>query len=144
MDEGWPPGPTYALRAAGDKAARRTGGAIASALALVTSLVLNENNVGTGDSKPEEPENEVSDFPVMWAGPGTLARLRVPRLCGLPHLSHQQPLIRGQITSVRGSKARRRRGEGAGAWAPERWTDPEGCRVIGAGVGWCRRYGRKI
>ncbi|WP_409236786.1 hypothetical protein [Streptomyces sp. PA5.6] len=71
---GWPPGPTYAPRTTGNKASRRVGSALASALSLVTSLVLNENNVGSGDGKPEDPENEVDDFPVMWAAPGTLAR----------------------------------------------------------------------
>ncbi|MEU5772488.1 hypothetical protein ABZ819_04180 [Streptomyces venezuelae] len=41
---------------------------------MVTSLLLNENNVGSGDGPPDDPENEVDDFPVMWAAPGTLAR----------------------------------------------------------------------
>ncbi|WAL95943.1 hypothetical protein [Streptomyces sp. Je 1-369] len=74
VSAGWPPGPDNTPRTAGNKASRRVGGALASALALVTSLVLNENNVGSGDDKPEDPENEVDDFPVMWAAPGTLAR----------------------------------------------------------------------
>ncbi|MET7357655.1 hypothetical protein ABZS76_04325 [Streptomyces sp. NPDC005562] len=72
--QGWPPGHTHVLRSAGDKAARRTGGILSSTLALVTSLLLNENNVGGADTEPEEPANEVDDFPVMWAAPGALAR----------------------------------------------------------------------
>lgn len=74
VSAGWPSGPTYAPRTAGNKASRRVGSALTSALALVTSLVLNENNVGSGDGKPEDPENEADDFPVMWAAPGTVAR----------------------------------------------------------------------
>ncbi len=74
VDEGWPSGPVHTLRSTGDRAARRTGRALTSALALVTSLVLNENNVGSVDGEPEDPENEVHDFPVMWAAPGSLAR----------------------------------------------------------------------
>ncbi|MEU6995591.1 hypothetical protein ABZ953_33665 [Streptomyces sp. NPDC046465] len=72
--QGWPPGPTYALRSSGDKAARRAGGVFSSAFALVTNLLLNENNVGTADAEPEDPENEVDDFAVMWGAPGALAR----------------------------------------------------------------------
>ncbi|MFK4065668.1 hypothetical protein [Streptomyces sp. NPDC029674] len=74
VDEGWPSGPVYALRTTTDKAARRTGRALASALSLFTSLILNENNVGAPDGEPEDPANEVHDFPVMWAAPGTIAR----------------------------------------------------------------------
>ncbi|MEW2392885.1 hypothetical protein AB0933_31435 [Streptomyces venezuelae] len=71
---GWPPGPTHTPRTTGNKASRRVGSVLSSTLALVTSLLLNENNIGSGDGPPDDPENEVDDFPVMWAAPGTLAR----------------------------------------------------------------------
>ncbi|QES42018.1 hypothetical protein DEJ49_14390 [Streptomyces venezuelae] len=78
---GWPPGPTYQLRSAGDKAARRTGRALLVGIPLVANLIANLGGAaGTplgdvpGRGKPDEPENEVHDFPVMWAAPGSLAR----------------------------------------------------------------------
>lgn len=78
---GWPPGPTYELRSAGDKAARRTGRAFLVGIPLVANLIANLGGAaGTplGDvavrGKPDEPENEIQDFPVMWAAPGTRAR----------------------------------------------------------------------
>ncbi|MFD6436793.1 hypothetical protein [Streptomyces venezuelae] len=78
---GWPPGPTYQLRSAGDKAARRTGRALLVGIPLVANLIANLGGAsGTplgdvpGRGRPDEPENEVHDFPVMWAAPGSLAR----------------------------------------------------------------------
>ncbi|MFH8613259.1 hypothetical protein ACH4D5_37905 [Streptomyces sp. NPDC018029] len=78
---GWPAGPTYELRSAGDKAARRTGRALLVGIPLVANLIANLGGAaGTplgevaGRGRPDEPENEVHDFPVMWAAPGALAR----------------------------------------------------------------------
>ncbi|MFK4067614.1 hypothetical protein [Streptomyces sp. NPDC029674] len=78
---GWPSGPTYELRSTGDKAARRTGRALLVGIPLVANLIANLGGAaGTplgevpGRGRPDEPENEVRDFPVMWAEPGTLAR----------------------------------------------------------------------
>lgn len=78
---GWPSGPRYELRSAGDKAARRTGRALLVGIPLIANLVANLGGAaGTplgevaGRGRPEEPENEVQDFPVLWAAPGTLAR----------------------------------------------------------------------
>ncbi|MEU7584639.1 hypothetical protein AB0B50_44515 [Streptomyces sp. NPDC041068] len=78
---GWPEGPTYELRSAGDRAARRTGRALLVGIPLVANLIANLGGAaGTplgdvpGRGRPDEPENEVADFPVMWAAPGALAR----------------------------------------------------------------------
>ncbi|MGB8944121.1 MAG: hypothetical protein WCD21_28400 [Streptomyces sp.] len=78
---GWPPGPAYELRSAGDKAARRTGRALLVGIPMVANIIANFGGAaGTplGEvpvrGRPQEPENEVQDFPVMWAAPGTLAR----------------------------------------------------------------------
>jgi hypothetical protein len=78
---GWPEGPTYALHSTGDRAARRTVRALEFGIPFLANLVANIGGaMGSpfGDvpvhGKPEEPENEVDDFPVLWAAPGTLAR----------------------------------------------------------------------
>ncbi|MFD8811182.1 hypothetical protein ACFV23_06775 [Streptomyces sp. NPDC059627] len=77
----WPVGPSYALRATGDRVARRTGRAFAVGIPLIANLIANIGGAAGspfGDvpvrGRPEEPENEVEDFPVMWAAPDTLAR----------------------------------------------------------------------
>lgn len=78
---GWPEGPEFTVRAAGERAARRTGRALGLGIPAVLNVVANA--LGGGGSpfgspsvrgRPEEPENEVDDFPVMWADPGTVAR----------------------------------------------------------------------
>lgn len=78
---GWPEGPAYALHSTGDRAVRRTGRALAFGIPLIANIIANIGGaMGSpfGDvpvyGKPEEPENEVDDFPVMWAAPDTLAR----------------------------------------------------------------------
>ncbi|MEV2253133.1 hypothetical protein AB0I94_21560 [Streptomyces sp. NPDC050147] len=78
---GWPPGPSYELNSTGVKAARRTGRALLVGIPMVANIIANLGGAsGTplGEvpvrGKPQEPENEVHDFPVMWAAPGTLAR----------------------------------------------------------------------
>ncbi|MEV6792774.1 hypothetical protein AB0M87_12370 [Streptomyces sp. NPDC051320] len=77
----WPPGPAFTLRSTSDRAARRTGRALLVGIPLIANIVASIGGaLGSplGDvtlqGDPEEPENEVEDFPVMWAAPGTLAR----------------------------------------------------------------------
>ncbi|KPI18766.1 hypothetical protein OK074_7849 [Actinobacteria bacterium OK074] len=76
----WPEGPHFAVRSKGDARLRKAGKFGAGAL-LVGVLGVLESLAGSGSTgnvarlgDPEEPENEVEDFPVMWAAPGTLAR----------------------------------------------------------------------
>ncbi|TLS41975.1 hypothetical protein FE633_33410 [Streptomyces montanus] len=78
---GWPPGPVFTPRTAGDQAARRTGRAFLTGIPLIANLIANIGGAAgsplggvSGRGKPEEPENEVHDFPVMWAASGALAR----------------------------------------------------------------------
>ena len=78
---GWPPGPVHTPRGTGDRTARRTGRALAFGIPLIANLVANLGGAAGSPfgsvpttGKPEERENEVDDFPVMWAAPGTLAR----------------------------------------------------------------------
>ncbi len=79
---GWPAGPHYAPRSESQGRARTAGrfGVRALYVAVVGTL---ENMAGTGTimkgpssikASPEDVENEVEDFPVMWAAPGTVAR----------------------------------------------------------------------
>ena len=77
----WPPGPAFTLRSTSDRAARRTGRAFLVGIPLIANLIASFGGaLGSpfGDvpvrGNPEERENEVEDFPVMWAAPGTLAR----------------------------------------------------------------------
>ncbi|MFJ4919738.1 hypothetical protein [Streptomyces sp. NPDC088725] len=80
---GWPEGPQFTRRAEEKKRARAkraTGFTLKAAFYLVVGIL--ENLAGSGSvvkgpstlGPPKDPENEVEDFPVMWAGPGTLAR----------------------------------------------------------------------
>jgi hypothetical protein len=78
---GWPPGPAHTLNSTGDRTTRRAGRAFAVGIPLIANLIANIGGAaGTpfGDvpvrGNPEERENEVDDFPVMWAAPDTLAR----------------------------------------------------------------------
>lgn len=78
---GWPEGPTYTARSTGDTAARNTvkGAAMAAGVAIMGLLSSQSGSVGPGrsdkgsDTSQDRPD-EVEDFPVMWAAPGTLAR----------------------------------------------------------------------
>ncbi|MCW8379538.1 hypothetical protein [Streptomyces justiciae] len=78
---GWPAGPVFTPHTTGDQAARRTGRGLLGAVQVIANLVANVGGAAgspfgsaAGGEKPEEPENEVHDFPVMWAPPSTLAR----------------------------------------------------------------------
>ncbi|GAA3496065.1 hypothetical protein GCM10019016_031660 [Streptomyces prasinosporus] len=80
--EGWPPGPTYTARSSGDTATRNIlgGAVVAAGAAIMGFLSLHGGNIGgtpassAGTDTPEDPADEVDDFPVMWAAPGTVAR----------------------------------------------------------------------
>ncbi|MDT7843751.1 hypothetical protein [Streptomyces justiciae] len=79
--DGWSAGPVFAPHTTGDQAARRTGRGLLGAVQVIANLVANVGGAAgsplgsaAGGEKPEEPENEVHDFPVMWAAPSTLAR----------------------------------------------------------------------
>jgi len=78
---GWPGGPTYVARSTGDTAARNTvkGAAIAVGLTIMGILSSQAGSVGPGASDKgsdtsDDRADEVEDFPVMWAAPGTIAR----------------------------------------------------------------------
>lgn len=78
---GWPEGPVYAPHSAPGQSARRTGRFAGIALpALLNAAVGLFGGSGSpfGDpeilGEPAEPENEVHDFPVMWAAPDAIAR----------------------------------------------------------------------
>jgi hypothetical protein len=77
---GWPEGPRFTVRGKGERRLRQ-GGKFGAGLLFVAALGVLESLAGSGSTgsaatlgTPEEPENEVEDFPVMWAAPGTLAR----------------------------------------------------------------------
>ncbi|MGW3667097.1 hypothetical protein [Streptomyces sp. NPDC005141] len=79
---GWPEGPVYAVRSTGGSAARNTvkGAAIAVGVAVLGVLGSAGGNVSgtafpdSGSDTPDDRDDEVLDFPVMWAAPGTIAR----------------------------------------------------------------------
>ncbi|MFE5035548.1 hypothetical protein [Streptomyces sp. NPDC056683] len=79
----WPEGPVYTPRSEGSGRARSAGRTGLTALFAVVVGGL-ENLAGSGSAvkgpsspvktPPEDPENEVEDFPVLCAAPGTVAR----------------------------------------------------------------------
>jgi hypothetical protein len=78
---GWPPAPAYGLRTASDRAARGAVHSLFVGIPFVSNFIANLGGAAGapfGDvpmrGRPEDPANEVEDFPVMWAAPGTLAR----------------------------------------------------------------------
>ncbi|MCF0081633.1 hypothetical protein [Streptomyces lomondensis] len=79
--DGWPEGPAYTPRSAGGTAARNTvkGAAMAVGVAVMGLLSSQSGSVGPGRSDKgsntsHDRADEVEDFPVMWAAPGTIAR----------------------------------------------------------------------
>jgi hypothetical protein len=78
---GWPEGPEYTVHPTDEKAARRTGRFLGAAVPALFGAAI-EALGGTGSpfsgptalGQPTERDNEVEDFPVMWAAPGTTAR----------------------------------------------------------------------
>ncbi|MBO4258014.1 hypothetical protein [Streptomyces griseorubiginosus] len=78
---GWPPAPGFTPRGKADQAGVR---ALDIALLGIPRLINMIGNIHVpsgrlvdepgSPGKPQEPENEVDDFPVMWAAEGTIAR----------------------------------------------------------------------
>lgn len=80
---GWPEGPSYMARSTGgvvaQKSLKATAMAVgAAALAFLSSAGGNISDGGqsddSGSNTPDDPVDEVEDFPVMWAAVGTIAR----------------------------------------------------------------------
>lgn len=78
---GWPEGPVYRPRSGGGSLGLNVlkGGAIAVGVVIMGILSSQGGSVGPGGStkgshKPHDRADEVEDFPVMWAAPGTIAR----------------------------------------------------------------------
>ncbi|MFJ6509008.1 hypothetical protein [Streptomyces sp. NPDC091879] len=77
---GWPEGPQFTVRSKKERRLR-TGAKFGAGALLVATLGVLESLAGSGSTgnaatlgTPEEPENEVEDFPVMWAPLDGLAR----------------------------------------------------------------------
>jgi hypothetical protein len=76
----WPEGPEYTLHTPGQKAARRGGRFLRIGVpALIGAAIEALGGTGSGINpttlgQPTERENEVDDFPVMWAAPDAIAR----------------------------------------------------------------------
>lgn len=79
---GWPEGKPFVLWTKKDQAVGRTVSGIFKAVPLLIDLAVwasgstshgNGPDVG-GKNAPQEPQDEVEDFPVIWAAPGTVAR----------------------------------------------------------------------
>ncbi|KUJ66049.1 hypothetical protein ACZ90_40030 [Streptomyces albus subsp. albus] len=72
---GWPAGPVFTPRSAADRRAR---GVLAGVGRTVGAVVLGILAGGVGDvstlGRPQDPANEVEDFPVLWGAPGSIAR----------------------------------------------------------------------
>ncbi len=78
---GWPEGPSFTARSTRDVVAQKSlkGAATAAGVAVMAFLSSAGGNISTpsddsGSDTPDEPANEVEDFPVMWAAPDTIAR----------------------------------------------------------------------
>ncbi|MFH8609047.1 hypothetical protein ACH4D5_16365 [Streptomyces sp. NPDC018029] len=79
---GWPEGPVYTPRSSGGSLARKVGkgGVIALGAVVMAALSAAGGNLSgssaadAGKDSPDDPADEVDDFPVLWASPGTIAR----------------------------------------------------------------------
>ncbi|MDO0926325.1 hypothetical protein QQY24_13155 [Streptomyces sp. TG1A-8] len=80
---GWPEGPSFSVRPQEPERPVRQAGlfglralyvAVGGALEALGGTGSFLPGSGNGPGRPQEPENEVTDFPVMWAAPGTVAR----------------------------------------------------------------------
>ncbi|WP_369248406.1 hypothetical protein [Streptomyces sp. R41] len=78
---GWPEGPVFTIRSKAERRTRAAGGFAGRALGLVVmgavEALAAAGSVGSsprGAGRAQNHANEVDDFPVMWADPGTLAR----------------------------------------------------------------------
>ncbi|MGW3913691.1 hypothetical protein ACWEBX_19540 [Streptomyces sp. NPDC005070] len=78
---GWPEGPVCTIRPKSERRVRAAGafGVRAAALAVLGAVetLAAAGSIGSGPrgtGRSHDHENEVDDFPVMWAAPGTVAR----------------------------------------------------------------------
>ncbi|POX56415.1 hypothetical protein C3489_05015 [Streptomyces sp. Ru71] len=78
---GWPEGPSFTARSTTGIAARKSlkGAAMVVGAAIMAVISAAGGNLSTpsddsGSDTPDDPSEEVDDFPVMWAAPGTIAR----------------------------------------------------------------------
>ncbi|MFE7172427.1 hypothetical protein [Streptomyces sp. NPDC057616] len=80
---GWPGGPSYVARSTGGVVAQKSLKATAMAVGAATLAFLSSagGNISgggqsddSGSDTPDDPADEVDDFPVMWAAAGTTAR----------------------------------------------------------------------
>ncbi|WP_369391145.1 hypothetical protein AB5J72_28505 [Streptomyces sp. CG1] len=80
---GWPEGPDFVIGPEEEKRPARSAGrfglralyvAVGGALESLGGTGSFLPGAGEGSGRPQEPENEVEDFPVMWAASGTIAR----------------------------------------------------------------------
>ncbi|MDX2548747.1 hypothetical protein ACOT81_25040 [Streptomyces sp. WI04-05B] len=79
----WPTGPAYTARSATDTAARNTAKGLVAAVGVAIRGFLSSHGGGIGNTPglagngtdiSHDHADEVDDFPVMWAAPGTIAR----------------------------------------------------------------------
>ncbi|AEW94928.1 MULTISPECIES: hypothetical protein [Streptomycetaceae] len=80
---GWPPGPRFEPHSKAEQTAARGARGLAKGIPFVIDVALHflgsngplfGNKIEGGRGEPQDPADEVEDFPVMWAAPGTLAR----------------------------------------------------------------------
>lgn len=78
---GWPSGPGFSPRDTADRAGVRALDVALLGIPRLLNIAANAvspSGAPFGDpgspGGPQDPENEVDDFPVMWAAPGTVAR----------------------------------------------------------------------
>ncbi|WP_256976429.1 hypothetical protein [Streptomyces sp. CS113] len=80
--QGWPEGPSFIPRSTGNTMARRlfkgtakvTGVSVMAALSAAGGNIATPSSADSGSDTPDDPANEVDDFPVMWAAQGTIGR----------------------------------------------------------------------
>ncbi|MEU9975903.1 hypothetical protein [Streptomyces sp. NPDC051014] len=78
---GWPPGPGFTPRSKPDQVGVRALDIALLGIPRLLDIIANAGAAGgtlfgepADAGRPRESENEVDDFPVMWAAPGDLAR----------------------------------------------------------------------
>ncbi|QKW08899.1 hypothetical protein HUT18_23475 [Streptomyces sp. NA04227] len=74
---GWPAGPEFVARGKSAKGVRGVGGVLGRIGYVAVMIVLTAaGGLGPGPGtlgRPDEPENEVDDFPVLWGDPDSVA-----------------------------------------------------------------------
>lgn len=78
---GWPEGPAFYVLSKSERRARAAGAFVLRLAAFVVlaavEALASAGSAGSsprGNGRSRDRENEIEDFPVMWAAPGTLAR----------------------------------------------------------------------